>query len=121
MSIKDITRNLRKNQTPDEALLWRNLRNRNIEGVKFLRQHPIYISDIQNSKKFYVADFYCAEKKLIVELDGGYHDEVEQKEKDAQRDILIKEKGIHIVRFKNEELDQMSQLLEKIRELLRSL
>ena len=67
-------RELRQRMTDAESFLWLNLRNRRFHHLKFLRQHPI-IYDMCNNKPFYfIADFYCAEKKLIIELDGKIHD-----------------------------------------------
>ena len=66
-------RNLRKNLTPEEKILWQYLRNRKLNGFKFLRQHPIMLREVSSGKQFYIADFYCAEKKLIVEVDGLIH------------------------------------------------
>jgi len=57
-------RQLRREQTPAEALLWGHLRNRRLKGLKFRRQHPV---------GRFVADFYCAQHRLIVELDGAVH------------------------------------------------
>ena len=64
-------RELRQESTEVEKLLWTELRNRKLNGLKFRRQHPL--------DKF-IVDFYCNEKKLVVELDGGVHDEKINKE-----------------------------------------
>jgi leucyl-tRNA synthetase len=73
--ITQIGRNLRKNCTPEEILLWNFLRRRSILGFKFLRQHPIYYRIDKEWVEFYIADFYCAELQLIIiELDGPIHD-----------------------------------------------
>jgi leucyl-tRNA synthetase len=76
-------RQLRKNMTPEEKLLWKNLRNRKFFGLKFLRQHPIVYDTINNKPLFFVPDFYCAEKRTIIEIDGKIHDF--QKEYDKRR------------------------------------
>jgi very-short-patch-repair endonuclease len=60
---------LRKTPTPSENILWQVLRNRKLDGKKFVRQFPI-IFEYQGRKRFFVADFYCHEAKLIIELDG---------------------------------------------------
>lgn len=62
-------RNLRKDSTKVEAILWQVLRNKNLEGFRFRRQHPIGP---------YIADFFCPKKKLIIEVDGGQHAEQEE-------------------------------------------
>ena len=111
-SIKELCRDLRKNQTETEELLWQNLRNRKLNGLKFLRQHPIVYDRFTKNIKFFIADFYCAEKNLVVELDGKIHDF--QKEYDENRDMIIQSKGIKVLRFKNEEVQNMSLLLNKI-------
>jgi very-short-patch-repair endonuclease len=66
-------RELRKKQTDSEIKMWRQLRNRRFLGFKFLRQYPI-VTDVSNRKTgFYIADFYCFEKKLVIEIDGLIH------------------------------------------------
>jgi very-short-patch-repair endonuclease len=98
--ITKISRRLRKNQTDAEKELWSYLRY-NKCGVKFRRQFPIlYTSD--NKKKFFVADFACIEKKLIIEVDGKIHDR--QKEKDDERDRIIRSLGYTVIRFKNSDI-----------------
>ncbi len=104
----EYARDLRKNDTSAEDLLWRNLRNRKFNGLKFRRQHPL--------DKF-IADFYCHEKKLVIELDGSVHDNHEAKESDEGRTYELKELGITVIRFRNEEvLQNISEVLKNIRE-----
>lgn len=117
-TLKQITvfaRELRTNQTEAENLMWQNLRNRKFCGLKFLRQHPIvYDSHVNYNYKFFIADFYCNENKLVIELDGKIHDF--QKEYDYQRDLILKEKGLNVLRFKNEEIiSDICNVLEKIK------
>jgi very-short-patch-repair endonuclease len=76
-----IARKLRVNQTNAETLLWNRIRNRQIDGQKFVRQEPI---------GSYVCDFVCREKLLIVEVDGGQHGESAT---DAARDRRLAEEG----------------------------
>ncbi|GAB3219474.1 endonuclease domain-containing protein [Algoriphagus aestuariicola] len=103
-------RELRKSLTPAERILWDVLQNRQMEGYKFRRQHPIYR---------YIADFYCHELRLVIELDGGVHDKVDQQEHDSNRDLVIREFGIRILRFKNEEVvNELERVLERIRAVL---
>lgn len=85
----------RKKQTPAEKILWDALRNRKLEGHKFRRQHPI---------SQFIADFYCHESSLIVEVDGGYHSGKEQAEIDEGRTQELKEIGLKVIRFKNEDV-----------------
>jgi very-short-patch-repair endonuclease len=104
--IIDIARRLRKNPTPAEALLWECLRNRRLGGLKFARQHPF---------GNYVADFYCAELKLVVETEGGVHDQPGQREYDDKRMEELGSRGLQILRFSNEEvLHRTAEVLEKI-------
>ncbi len=100
----------RKNLTEEEDIMWQELRNRNVAGYKFRRQHPI---------AGYIPDFVCLEKKLIVEIDGGYHDEVEQKKYDAAREIWLNENGFTLLRFTNYEVNNTLQtVLKEIEETL---
>lgn len=85
---------LRKNTTDVEKLLWSLLKGRQIKGNKFRRQHPI---------EHYVADFACVEQKLIIELDGGQHGHEENIKKDKERTAFIENKGFKILRFWNNE------------------
>lgn len=86
-------RALRQEQTEAEIYLWDLLRNRNFEGIKFRRQHPI---------KDYIVDFFSYELKLVIELDGGYHYHPEQKEKDELRDLHLKALGYQVLRYSND-------------------
>ena len=117
--ITDRSRELRNNPTQAEAFLWRSLRKRNRSGFKFLRQFPLIVRTVQGKTEFYIADFYCASAKLIVEVDGGYHDTPIQKEDDALRDRICTQLGLTVLRFKNEEvLNEVSKVLKKIDEAL---
>ncbi len=93
ISKKDIAKHLRQEQTPAEEYLWQILRNRQFENLKFRRQHPI---------KEYIVDFCCLEIMLIIELDGGYHNTIDQKEKDELRDLHLRGLGYRILRYTNE-------------------
>jgi leucyl-tRNA synthetase len=107
---------LRINMTEAETKLWQYLRNRKFHNLKFLRQHPV-IYQIENQKPhYYIADFYCSEKKVIVELDGKIHDF--QKEKDEFRDSILVGMGIRILRIKNEDTDDIFIALGRIKEFV---
>ncbi|RXG26345.1 uroporphyrinogen-III synthase [Leeuwenhoekiella polynyae] len=84
---------LRQDLTEAEKELWGLLRGRRIDGLKFRRQHPL---------KNYIVDFFCYELELVVELDGGYHNFPEQKEKDELRDLHLKALGYKVLRFSND-------------------
>lgn len=99
--ITQTVRDLRKRQTRAEAVLWQALRNRQLNGKKFLRQHPIRF-ELDGAKQFFVADFYCHEARLVVEVDGGVHET--QKEYDAFRTYIINELGIRVIRFPNKDV-----------------
>jgi very-short-patch-repair endonuclease len=72
-SITDLCRELRKQQTPAEAILWQHLRNMDFSGKKFLRQHPVCVQSIFGKNLYYIPDFYCHELKLVIEADGPIH------------------------------------------------
>jgi very-short-patch-repair endonuclease len=109
-------RQMRKNQTPAEEKLWEKIRNRKLKGKKFLRQHPIAYRNSNNSVSYFIPDFYCAEKKLIIELDGKIHDF--QKEYDRNREAVLIDMDIKVLRFRNEDLDDIYKVLEIICEHL---
>ena len=85
---------LRKNMTNAEKILWGYLKAKP-NGYKFRRQHPLGI---------YIADFYCHKLKLVIELDGSIHDKEEVKMNDEERQKLIEEDGLIVIRFKNNEI-----------------
>ncbi len=87
-----LARRLRVNQTDAETVLWNRIRNRRIDGNKFVRQEPI---------AGYICDFVCREKRVVVEVDGGQHNESAA---DATRDELLREKGYKILRFWNNDV-----------------
>jgi Alw26I/Eco31I/Esp3I family type II restriction m6 adenine DNA methyltransferase len=100
-------RHLRKNQTEAEELLWQLLRKRQLHDLKFRRQHPV--------EEGFVLDFYCHEVKLAVELDGGYHQEEQQKMSDEEREQFLRGIGIRVLRFANTDvIEEPEQVLEAI-------
>ncbi|WP_198597301.1 endonuclease domain-containing protein [Gracilimonas amylolytica] len=113
-SITEIARELRKNPTASEKLLWKHLRKRQLQGYKFLRQKPFVHEQRENRRYFYIADFYCAELNLVIEVDGKIHNF--QKEYDYQRDLVLNGLGLRVLRIKNEELVDMDGVLERILE-----
>jgi len=114
--IKKKATELRKQPTGAEALLWLNLRKRKFEGMKFLRQHPIIYERDGNEHFFFIPDFYCAEAKLAVELDGPIHKR--SVEHDAHRDEILNAHGIRVLRIKNEELKDIEKVLDKIKGII---
>ena len=93
---KENARYLRKNMTPQERKVWDVIRNRQFYGYRFLRQYVIGV---------YIVDFICREKKLIIEIDGGQHNEPKNLEYDKQRSLYLESKGYRIIRFWNNEID----------------
>ncbi|HEY0108309.1 MAG TPA: endonuclease domain-containing protein [Fibrella sp.] len=109
-SMKELRRELRRNQTHAETLLWESLRNRTVGGVKFRRQHSIGT---------YVVDFYCAEAALVIELDGSVHDSAEAQAADREREAVICGLGLSTMRFRNADVERrLDYVLEKIAENL---
>ena len=103
-------RRLREQQTKAEAALWQLLRNRKLIGSKFRRQVPI---------ERYIADFYCHERRLIVELDGGIHSDPAQQLHDQNRDTFLLSLGLRVLRIPNEELLRTPEkVLDKVRKAL---
>ena len=86
---------LRNNATPWERKLWRYLQNSKLEGYKFRRQQGI---------ESYIVDFYCAEFKLIIELDGGGHFVAEKMKKDKKKESGLESWGYTILRYTNNEI-----------------
>jgi very-short-patch-repair endonuclease len=102
--VQQRARELRQELTPAETLLWHALRGKQLAGFKFRRQHPI---------DRFITDFYCAACKLIVELDGGIHDE--QQDRDAIRTEALEQRGYRVIRFPNEQvLHHLDQVLAAI-------
>ncbi len=91
----EFARELRKNQTDAEMLLWKLLRNRQIADTKFRRQHPI---------GNYILDFYCHEKSLAIELDGSQHHSEQGKTDDQVRTDYLNQQGIEVIRFNNRQV-----------------
>ena len=114
--LSTITRNLRENQTCSEKMFWAIVRNRKL-GVKFTIQFAITFN-YEGKNKFFVADFYCFEKKLVVEIDGSIHEQ--QKEYDALRTHIINQIGIRVIRFKNEEVSDTDYVIEGLKKYLKS-
>jgi very-short-patch-repair endonuclease len=99
-------RELRVTQTAAELALWELLRNRQLLGFKFRRQHQF--GD-------FIADFYCHEAHLVIECDGSVHREKEQWHHDQNRDAYMVSNGLHVLRFTNEQiLNDTKSVLETI-------
>ncbi len=97
-------KDLRNNLTPAEAFFWKCIQKKKLAGRKFRRQHSI-----QN----YIVDFYCAEEKLIIELDGQVHFNVVQQEYDRQRTKELECLDFKIIRFENKQVFEETALVLK--------
>ena len=102
--MNSFAKELRRNMTDAERLLWQKLRNRNLIGYKFRRQHPV---------QHYIVDFVCLEKMLIIEVDGGQHGD--RQAYDQKRTLVLQNLGFRVIRFwNNEVLQETGPVLEKI-------
>ena len=111
--IKELTNHLRNNATPSEVMLWKYLRKKQLEGRRFLRQYAIIYDSDGDEHFFYVPDFYCFRENLAIELDGKIH--LYRKEHDRNRDEILNDLGIKVLRFQNEELVNIDEVIEKIK------
>jgi very-short-patch-repair endonuclease len=101
-------RNLRKESTPQEIILWSRIKNRQFKNLKFKRQYQI---------RTYIVDFICEEKKLIIELDGWQHSE--QESYDTERTKYLERQGYKIMRIWNGEINSnLAGVFLKLDELL---
>lgn len=105
---RDFARELRARQTLMEKKVWSWLRDRRLLGLKFRRQHVI---------EGFIVDFYCHERKLAIEVDGGIHER--QKEYDRHRQDLIEAEGITFIRVNNEDIEKdICDLIRRIKEVI---
>jgi len=110
---KQRSRELRKKQTIAEGIFWEAVRNRRFLGLKFYRQHPLFF-DYLGKETFFIADFFCHERNLVVEIDGKIHDYRE--DHDQLRTFIINMMGIKVVRFRNEEIENdLGDVLKKLK------
>lgn len=115
-----ISRDLRKRQTSAEQIFWEKVKNKQFLGYKFLRQHPIFY-EYYDKEKFFIADFYCRDLKLVVEIDGGVHEE--QKDYDKIRtEILEAQHDLNVIRYENEEVTQgINKVLMNLKSVVNSI
>jgi len=105
--LKIFRKDLRTTLTPAEAFLWKYIKKRQFEGRKFRKQHSI---------DNYIVDFYCAEEKLIIELDGEVHMNTVSEEYDKKRDLYLHQLGYKVLRFENKMVfDNLAFVLEDIK------
>ncbi len=104
-------RMLRRTSTLAEKILWDALRNKKLKGHKFRRQHPI---------AGFIADFYCHEARLIIEIDGEILDLPDYTEHDKGRSYMLENQGIKLIRFKNIEIkENLESVLKQIESILK--
>lgn len=101
---------LRKNMTFAESLLWGCLKKKQINGIRFRRQHPI---------RNFIVDFYCHSASLVIEIDGGVHLKEEQSERDENRTWELQNMGLKVIRFNNKEvISDLERILIEIEDNL---
>lgn len=106
----ETARLLRKNMTILEKLLWMKLKNNQVYGLKFRRQHPIDI---------FIVDFYCHQVKLVVEIDGEIH--LAKIDYDVGRSAEMEKFGIKVIRFKNSQVEEnLNEVVVKIKNEVKS-
>lgn len=99
---------MRKNPTIAEALLWGELKAKKLAGYKFRRQHPL---------GSFIVDFYCPSKKLVIEVDGPFH--ANQTANDRLGEVILQTKGYQVLRFSNDQVEHhLNEVLEEIRSIL---
>ena len=108
--LKNFARSLRRESTDAERRLWSRLRDRGIEGFKFRRQVPV---------AGYILDFYCVKAKLVIEVDGGQHEDPSGTAKDQRRDAVLESIGMRVLRFSDVDvLRDTDAVLEEIYRVL---
>jgi len=106
--LKQRRKGLRRNNTEAEKTFWMHVHNRRFSGRKFYRQYSL---------GSYILDFYCPELKVAIELDGGQHNQDDNKEYDAARSVYLKAQGIEVMRFwNNDVLNNIEGVLNKLAE-----
>ena len=108
---KEFRQQLRREETPTERMLWKRLRCKQLDGYRFRQQHGFGP---------YVLDFYCPSLRLCIELDGKVHDSLEAQQHDNDRTLFLNENRIHVIRFKNEEVEHgIEEVLQKIKDYIK--
>jgi len=110
---KVFCRDLRRNSTEAEKIFWEAVRHKKLDGKKFNRQYPIF-HDVTGKESFGVVDFFCFEEKLIIELDGKYHQY--RLAEDKNRTEILNCLGLKVMRFSNEKIiKNLDDVLLRIR------
>ncbi len=109
-STKEFRRQLRRESTPCERILWKRLRNRQVLNLKFRQQHGYGA---------YVLDFYCPTIRLGIEVDGDVHNTTEAQQHDKERTEFLEAQGITVIRFRNEEIeDDADSVVDRIKQFI---
>lgn len=104
-AIQQAARELRKNPTLSETRLWRAISNKKLDGLRFRRQHPV---------GNFILDFYCPSHKLVIEVDGDYHQQRQQY--DNARTEQLEQYGYKVLRFTNQAvMNDLEAVLDEIR------
>ena len=112
-SILKLAKQLRKDETESEKILWARLNRNQIKGLQFRRQHPI---------NAFIVDFYCAKIKLVIEIDGSIHDIPEYHLHDVGRSAMLEDFGFTVIRFTNEQImNEIDYTVEQIEIIVQKL
>jgi very-short-patch-repair endonuclease len=117
--IKRAARELRKNMTEAESVLWEELRNDKL-GYRFLRQKPLHVYTESNSfDRFIIVDFFCKKRKLIIEVDGNIHNKEEIYVLDRHKEELLYSNDYSIIRIQNKDIfENVDKCIERIQSRL---
>jgi very-short-patch-repair endonuclease len=111
--ISQKAKELRKCETGAEKILWARLHKNQIMGLQFRRQHPI---------NRFIADFYCARIKLVIEVDGSIHELPENQDYDIGRSEILNDFGIKVIRFSNEQIiEDIEEVISNIEKIVKRL
>ncbi|MEI6455931.1 MAG: endonuclease domain-containing protein [bacterium] len=103
---------LRNTMTEAEKILWKHLRNRQLAGCRFRRQHPV---------NEFIIDFFCYEAMIAVEVDGEVHNDLTQIEYDIERTRILNQLGIMVIRFSNRDVESnINDVVKKIIDFLKN-
>jgi very-short-patch-repair endonuclease len=106
---------LRKRETPAEKVVWACIRKRQL-GPRFHRQVPLTVENGTMGKRYIIADFYCTEHRIAIEVDGGSH--IGKEKQDAERDEMLRSNGIKVLRFWNKEVYESENWLLRLQALI---
>lgn len=110
--LKEFARQLRKNSTLGEVMLWKKLKSRQFHGYDFHRQKPLLS---------YIADFYCPDLKLVIEVDGKSHERSDISKKDAEKQNALENQGLSVLRFAEREVRfQMDDVMRRLEDYIKN-